>query len=138
MLAQLPLLMNELDHQRLEKLLEQDKYAKLPVADTLAARLDLADVIAPSEVPDDLVSMNSRVIFKDLKTGVVLEKLLVYPQNLDPQATDQLSIFAPLGVALLGAQIGKEVHWQLPNGSSAALLVEKILYQPEAAGELHR
>jgi len=138
MIAKLHLLMNELDHARLEKLIDEDKYAKMPVAEALAERLDNADVVLPEEVPADLVSMHSRVKFRDLKANLLLEKELVYPHNLNPEATDQISILAPLGAALLGARVGQEVHWQLPSGKDAALVVEEILHQPEAAGELHR
>ncbi|WP_416885064.1 nucleoside diphosphate kinase regulator [Marinospirillum sp.] len=138
MVAQLHLLMNELDHARLERILDKPEYAKMPVAEALAERLDQADVVDPQEIPADLVSMHSRVRFRDLKADITLEKELVYPHNLDPQATDQLSVLAPLGAALLGARVGQEVHWQLPNGKDAALVVEEILHQPEAAGELFR
>lgn len=138
MIAKLHLLMNELDHARLEKLVDKDEYSKMPVAKALAERLDSADVVAPEEMPTDLVSMQSRVRFRDLKTGVEFEKELVYPRNLDPESTGQISILAPLGAALLGARVGQEVHWQMPNGKDAALVVEEILHQPEAAGELHR
>lgn len=138
MIAKLHLLMNELDHARLERLVDKDEYSKMPVAEALAERLDNADVVAPEEVPADLVSMQSRVRFRDLKTGVEFEKELVYPRNLDPEAKGQISVLAPLGAALLGSHVGQEVHWQMPNGKDAALVVEEILHQPEAAGELHR
>ena len=138
MIAKLHLLMNELDHGRLEKLLDKEQYAKMAVAEALAERLDNADVVSPADVPADLVSMQSRIRFRDLKADLLLEKELVYPHNLKPEATDQISILAPLGAALLGARVGQEVHWQLPNGKDAALVVEEILHQPEAAGELHR
>ncbi|MBE0506937.1 MAG: nucleoside diphosphate kinase regulator [Marinospirillum sp.] len=138
MVAKLHLLMNELDHARLERLLEKPEYAKMPVAEALVERLENADVADPKDIPSDLVSMHSRVRFRDLKADVQLEKELVYPHNLNPEATDQLSVLAPLGAALLGARVGQEVHWQLPNGKDAALMVEEILHQPEAAGELFR
>lgn len=138
MVAKLHLLMNELDHARLERLLEKPEYAKMPVAEALVERLENADVADPKDIPSDLVSMHSRVRFRDLKADVQLEKELVYPHNLNPEATDQLSVLAPLGAALLGARVGQEIHWQLPNGKDAALVVEEILHQPEAAGELFR
>lgn len=138
MIAALHLLMNELDHARLEKLVDSDEFNKMPVAQALAERLDNADVAAPEDIPADLVSMHSRVRFRDLKADVVMERELVYPHNLNQDAKDQLSVMAPLGAALLGARLGEEVHWQLPNGKDAALKVEEILYQPEAAGELYR
>ena len=45
---------------------------------------------------------------------------------------------APLGAALLGMHVGKQISWQLPNGEEARIEVLELLYQPEAAGEYHR
>lgn len=138
MVAKLHLLLNELDHARLERLLQQPEYEQLPTADILAERLENADVVSAEKLPADIVSMHSRVRFRDMNTNTELEKELVYPHNLDPQATDQLSVLAPLGVALLGARLNQEIQWQLPNGRDAHIRIEAILHQPEAAGELHR
>ena len=43
---------------------------------------------------------------------------------------------APMGVALLGTQIGDTITWASPRGESKAEVV-KISYQPEAAGDFH-
>jgi regulator of nucleoside diphosphate kinase len=66
MIAKLHLLLNELDHARLERLVDSTEYSKMPVAQALAERLDNADIAAPDEIPADLVSMHSRVRFRDL------------------------------------------------------------------------
>jgi transcription elongation GreA/GreB family factor len=49
----------------------------------------------------------------------------------------RISILAPVGVALLGLSVGQEIEWPLPNGRTASLRIVSVLYQPEAAGELH-
>ena len=59
------------------------------------------------------------------------------PTHLNLEATDQISVLAPLGAALLGARVGQEVHWQMPNGKDAALVVDEILFYLYSAGELH-
>ena len=42
-----------------------------------------------------------------------------------------------LGVAILGYRVGDEFEWEVPSGKRH-LRIEKILYQPEAAGHYDR
>ena len=65
------------------------------------------------------------------------ELTLVYPRDADPDA-HQVSIFAPVGSALLGLRVGDAIDWPMPGGRTARLHVLAVRYQPEAAGELHR
>ena len=60
---------------------------------------------------------------------------LVYPDEADI-ISGKLSVLAPLGTALLGTRAGQVVSFDAPAGQRR-LKVEKILYQPEAAGDLH-
>ena len=45
-------------------------------------------------------------------------------------------MLAPLGTALLGTRVGDVVEFAAPAGTRR-LKVEKVLYQPEAAGDFH-
>ena len=49
-------------------------------------------------------------------------------------AARRVSVLAPMGTALLGYRVGDAVEWAMPGGRRR-LLVEEILYQPEAAGD---
>jgi regulator of nucleoside diphosphate kinase len=60
---------------------------------------------------------------------------LVYPDEADILA-GRLSVLAPLGIALLGARVGQVVEFDAPAGARR-LKVEKVLYQPEGAGDFH-
>ncbi|SQA96831.1 Regulator of nucleoside diphosphate kinase [Cedecea neteri] len=113
------------------------QYAKAPVAEALNAELDRAQMCSPEKMPPDVVSMNSRVEFRDLSTQEVHVRTLVYPANLT-DSDSQLSVMAPVGAALLGLRVGDSINWTLPNGSQTHLEVLALHYQPEAAGELHR
>jgi regulator of nucleoside diphosphate kinase len=62
---------------------------------------------------------------------------LVYPRDMDGSA-DRVSIFAPVGSALLGMSVGDELAWPGPGGKAMTVRVKEVVYQPEAAGELHR
>ena len=88
-------------------------------------------------MPATVVTMNSRIRFEDLSSGKESIRTLVYPASLKDSA-EQLSVMAPLGAALLGLSVGDEISWELPNGEATRVKVSEIIYQPEAAGELHR
>jgi regulator of nucleoside diphosphate kinase len=81
--------------------------------------------------------MNSTVKFRELKSGDIRTRTLVYPAQMTDSAT-QLSVMAPVGAALLGLRVGDSIHWELPGGATTDLEVLELIYQPEAAGEYLR
>lgn len=99
----------------------------------LKKELERAVIVEPSEVPADVVTMNSRVRIRDMEKGELLEYSLVFPMDADI-SLNRISILAPIGTALLGYRVGDIVEWQVPGGTRV-LKVEAILYQPEAAGD---
>lgn len=137
--ARPPLLVSRLDVERIESLLEQPQYKAL---DTRALQEELAraEVAEPGQLPDNLITMNSvaRVRVDDGDAGShEYELTLVYPRDADPDA-HKVSIFAPVGSALLGLRVGDVIDWPMPGGRNARLQVLDIRFQPEASGELHR
>lgn len=131
------IIVNELDYQRIEKLLGEPQYADLETAEALLEELERAEVLPPERIPPKVVTLNSRVRFKDLASGRESERVLVYPSAVAGRP-DHLSVLAPVGCALLGLSEGQEIDWTLPGGTRTRLQVEEVLYQPEAAGEYHR
>ena len=129
------LYLSRADLARLERLIAsvrmQDE-RDLAYLDGLAARLDQAQAIAAREVPPSVVTMNSRVRLHDPATGMRVEYTLVFPDAADA-SQERLSVLAPLGAALLGAREGDRVRWETPAGEREIVL-EAIVYQPEAAG----
>lgn len=104
--------------------------------EALYEELGRAGVIAVSETPPTLVTMNSRVVCRNLSTSRRREITLCYPRDADP-TRGRISVFSPLGSALLGLSVGQEIDWKLPNGRLARFRIEEIVYQPEAAGDHH-
>lgn len=104
------IIINDLDAERIDRLLEQPAYADLPIADALNAELDRAQMCSPQEMPNDVVTMNSRVKFRNLSDGETRVRTLVYPANMTDSST-QLSVMAPVGAALLGLRVGDTIHW---------------------------
>ena len=95
----------------------------------LAELLDAADVVAPTEVAPDVVTMHSRCIYVDESTGTAREVELVYPEEADP-AKGKISVLAPIGSALLGLAVGHSIDWELPGGRIHRITVKRVLSQP--------
>jgi regulator of nucleoside diphosphate kinase len=99
----------------------------------LVAELDRARVVTPENVPANIVTMNSKIRLVDVETGDVLEVSLVFPEDTD-SAGGTVSILAPVGTAILGYAEGDSIEWPTPSGVRT-FSVEKVIFQPEAAGD---
>ncbi len=130
------IIINDLDAERIDRLLEQPAYADLPIADALNAELDRAQMCSPQEMPNDVVTMNSRVKFRNLSDGETRVRTLVYPANMTDSSTQLGNGARRRGVA--GLRVGDTIHWELPGGASTHLEVLELEYQPEAAGDFLR
>ena len=128
--------MSSLDWKRLDRLVNLETYSRLPGVEALEEEMNRANVVEPTEVPPEVVTMNSTVEFIDDKTGQTFQMTLVYPDAVTGHET--VSIFAPVGSALLGLSVGQSIVWQIPGGRELNLRVLKVLRQPEAMGEFHR
>ncbi|BAU50194.1 GreA/GreB family elongation factor [Sulfurifustis variabilis] len=127
-----------LDLARLQQLIvnaRRDSDMDADYLDRLEAKLERAERVETRAVPPDIVTMNSKVELRDEEVGSVHAYTLVFPENADP-ANDRISVLAPLGAALLGARVHERIVWRVPTGEKQ-MRVEKILYQPEAAGDYH-
>ncbi len=131
------------DLQRLKTLLQdnwRDRREDVGDLNRLDYELDRACVVRPMEVPKNVVTMNSRVRLRDLDSGDTVEFSLVYPSQPYAAGSDHLaemtvSVLAPIGTAILGYRVGDSIEWEVPAGVRR-LKVEKVLFQPEAAGRL--
>jgi regulator of nucleoside diphosphate kinase len=125
------IIITEADHERLLSVLDQHD---TPLADSLEAELQRATIVPPGEVPPDVVTMNSEVVYEIPATGDRRTIRLVYPKDANATA-GRISVLAPIGAALLGLHVGQEIDWTVPSGTRRIRVVE-VRYQPEAAGDL--
>ena len=98
----------------------------------LVDELNRAVVVPPSEIPADVVTMNSRVRLTDLDSGKTHEYTLVYPHDANYDE-GKISILAPIATALLGNRLGSTVEFDAPS-RRRRVKITGILFQPEAAG----
>jgi regulator of nucleoside diphosphate kinase len=132
-----PMYVTEKDFHRLFHLIQEQRQTNGAAANIakLSEELKRAKRLPAEEIPAGVVTMNSRVQVKELKSGSEMEVTLVYPKNADVQAK-KISVLAPLGAAILGYCEGDQIEWSMPH-YKFAYKIEKILYQPEAAGDYH-
>ena len=81
----------------------------------LSIELKTARVLKSEEMPDDVVSENSKVRIEDTESGHAYTFELVAPKQADMKQ-NRLSVLSPIGVALLGYRPGIEVDWEMPAG----------------------
>ena len=122
------LVLTQDDLDRLSRLLDVQggKFAQLE------GELARATVVPRSEIPDDVVTMNSRVLFENETTGERREVTLVYPPDADIDA-GKISVLVPVGSALLGLRAGQSIDWRLPSGETHRYRIIAVPYQPESA-----
>ncbi len=94
--------------------------------------LDAARVVDPGSIAADIVTLDSRVRIRDLKTGEESTYTLVMPRESN-MASGAVAITAPLGRAMFGRKRGDRVQFKTPGGLRRVRVME-VLYQPEAEG----
>ncbi|MCR8923180.1 nucleoside diphosphate kinase regulator [Dasania sp. GY-MA-18] len=127
---------SSLDLSRLEKMIDNMKQDTAPGIDDLVDELARAEILAPEDMPSNIVTMNSTVRFKVASSNKEFSLTLVYPQDSDGQQ-GKISILAPVGSALLGLAEGDQIQWPKPGGGQLQVEIIEVLYQPERAGEMH-
>jgi regulator of nucleoside diphosphate kinase len=105
------------------------------IADRLLKELRAARTVPPDRIGKNVVTMNSRVLLRELQSGRQIEITLTYPQDADPKE-QKVSVFSPIGVALLGCQEGDITSWRIPS-RIGRFKVERVVYQPEAEGHYY-
>jgi regulator of nucleoside diphosphate kinase len=131
-MADLPqIYLTQNDADRLLKLVESQPGKRL---EKLESELVRANVVPREEIPEDVVTMNSRVVFENETTGERREVTLVYPGSADI-AAGKISVLVPIGTALLGLRVGQSIDWELPGGEKQRYRIVRVPFQPEAAGE---
>jgi len=129
------IIMNKLDYARILKCIQDGKSRKTinaAEAENLLNELHAAKIVEPYEVPGDIVTMNSIVRIKFLKTGKEIRFQIVYPDQANMKA-NKISIFSPVATALIGYKVSDEIDWMVPSGLTK-IRIEEIIYQPEAEG----
>ncbi|GAB3543960.1 GreA/GreB family elongation factor [Spirosoma fluminis] len=131
------LLLSKLDHQRLTERIvrsKTDPTLSRNQMTTLFQKVNEAALFEPTDIPANVVTMNSRVTIEYVNSRKTVDIQLVYPEETNIQQ-NRISIFAPMATAILGRRENEQVGLNTPNGT-VKIRIARILYQPEAAGDL--
>ena len=94
------------------------------VADQLMGELDRAKIIPDDQVGNDVVTMGTTVRYTT-DTGDDRTVTLVFPNEADI-AQDRVSVFTPIGAALIGLSPGQSIDWLARNGAVRRLTVQTV------------
>ncbi|MDD2294990.1 MAG: nucleoside diphosphate kinase regulator [Eubacteriales bacterium] len=128
------LYINELDHKRLMRLIEDALNGITEQSNSLRSlqvELGQATVVNAEELPRDVVTMRSRVLI--MLDDEEKEITLVYPNEAN-HSTGKISILSPIGTAIIGYREDDVINWLTPGGLKR-IRIKKVLYQPEASGD---
>ncbi|MCA9113840.1 MAG: nucleoside diphosphate kinase regulator [Planctomycetaceae bacterium] len=132
MVAQRQIIISQEDHERLENLFFSGFAAAFSdklYLQSLRGELNSALVLPSDEIPPDVVTMNSTIRLRQLRSQEVETYTLVYPEDADI-ASGRLSVLAPIGTAILGYCVGDSIEWQVPSGV-VQFKIEELVFQPE-------
>jgi regulator of nucleoside diphosphate kinase len=124
------IIITEIDKARLRSLVELERG---PDIFELEHEIERAIVVDPRNVAKNVVTMNSKALLQ--VDDEEMEVALVYPEDADDSA-GKLSVSSGLGTAILGYKAGDAFSWRIPN-RTCHIRIDKVLYQPEAAGDFH-
>lgn len=112
-MPQLPsLVISQEDYQKISTILS---VVETDIADQLEEELGRAELVPSEELPQDIVSMNSKVTFVDLNTDKEQSVILAYPNEANIEE-HKVSILAPVGAALIGLRVGQMIDWPIGGG----------------------
>jgi regulator of nucleoside diphosphate kinase len=128
----------ESDYEKLETLLENTKKTGSRNQDNLSKleeELERCEVVESQEIPSGVVTLNSKVRFRDLDTDKEMIITLVFPSRAN-LSEGRISVTSPIGTAILGYAENDVIEWKVQAGTKN-IRIEEVIYQPEAAGDYH-
>lgn len=128
--------MSALDVRRFRDIIREERMRRRPRLNPdsiarLESKIESARILPPEEMPDNVVTMNCVVRIREKESGTTKTLHLVYPAEADPDLL-RVSILDPLGLTVIGEEVGATVAWDSPQGPKQ-IVIEKIHYQPESA-----
>lgn len=81
----------------------------------LLEELKSAKVVGEDALPADVICIDSIVEIADIASGQKFTFQIVLPSEANMKK-NKISVFAPIGIALLGYRTDSEVQWEMPTG----------------------
>ena len=88
--------------------------------------LRFAKQVLRRELPEDVVTVNTKIKVKDHNTGAVNEYILI-GTNVKPKPTKQkYSILSEIGLSTVGYKVGDVIEWPFDEGVKKIEILEKV------------
>ena len=115
------LIIADTDYVRLSKLNNN----RLNNNGLLGYEFSRAIVVPANKVPQNVIRMNSRVVYLDESTGIKRNIKLVFPEDVDLK-TGKISVLSPLGAELLGRKEMQTFDWPTSTDPSKRLKIMRV------------
>jgi len=122
------IILSRSDAEALGRLLAERRHAsdsENEAAERLYDKLASATIVERVGLPPDHAAMHSTVTYVESASGRQRAVTLALPAEADP-ATGRISVFSPVGRALLGQRVGDLVGVRLPAGQRLSLQITAI------------
>ncbi len=116
------------DHEKISALLDKHALPASPERQLLEWKLNEAIQLKRAYLFADVVSVESQVNFLSLRDGLEYWVKIDYPEEKKEEGT--VSLFSPIGAALIGLSKGQEFHWCGPSGRRSGVKVIEVLQTP--------
>ncbi|WEJ57691.1 nucleoside diphosphate kinase regulator [Devosia sp. FJ2-5-3] len=124
------LVLGTTDHETLGRLARAGLDRMPDLAETLLDELDRARVVEDAKLPEDVVRMGARVVYRT-NGGAEQDVTLVYPAEADI-AAGKISVMTPIGTALIGLKAGQSITWRDRADKRQMLTVVEVKAAAEA------
>ena len=74
-------------------------------------------------MPADVVRLNSTVTIQEETANKAIQLVVVTPEKADIK-TRKVSIFSPIGTALIGFRKGEKISWKVPAGHKVFTILD--------------
>ncbi|MGX9181167.1 nucleoside-diphosphate kinase [Mesorhizobium sp. BHbdii] len=119
------------DFSVLELMLARRRPFADPIVPMLEHKLSHACIVPIDSVDPDVVTLNSRVVFH-IDSGPSETRTLVQNEMRGPVGSS-LPVTTRRGICMLGMAQGQTALVEQPDGRRELMLIDTVLYQPEAA-----
>ncbi len=110
---------------RMEALAEGALRRTPELADKLLEELGRARIVPDRKLPETVVTIGSRVTYRDETTGKEQSLTLVFPEEADIDR-QRVSVMTPVGVALIGLAEGATFYWDTRDNQRRTLTVVRV------------
>ena len=117
-----PIRMIDSEADALTELTLQQQRDSINFYELLLDEIDRAAICDRADIPPNVVTMGSKVTFRDENSGAERTVRLVYPGDADI-SSGRISILTPVGAGLIGLSVGQSINWPDRGGAEHRLTI---------------